>query len=570
MSNIANAGGGVNPPKRSKFRPMSMAELDALTHAEWMELDPAYARNVTCLRAAHPNATDAEIEAMAAKPRDLELLADEQADLEPWERDPDVQEWIERVEADAEAWERSCAIYVETPQYQLDRESWAKRNFLQSFSEADPAAALQLWNQALKDIGQPLIDTALGSNIHVKLRELLKDTYGEPEPSDRTSRYAVHWRGEYRNRAPAALLIEDLYLPQTGLGMIAAPSGSFKSFIAAELCMAVATGRPAFGTFKVSLTGTAIYAAGEGSRGIEDQRVLAYERDAGQGFDLDAYPFGTVRGLPVAANQTDVDEFLAGIDAAVKAQGKPLRLVVLDTLNKMMPGMDENAAGTMSAVLHAVAEALVHRYGCLVLIVHHFGKDKSKGARGSTASVAALDWYAEIEAAKDRLSDLYLADLMIAKDKDGDGEGEHVYLRGRQVALGRNTPKRDHSLVFKAITESEHEALRAGVKSADPAGGDDMTLAARAGRALMKLGTAGERMRLSALVLQMIDDIGDRSIGADRERIVKNLSVRIKKQLEAGDLRLLGLAEDRRGKPKTAPWFFIVPRGTPQGGSDDD
>jgi hypothetical protein len=330
------------------------------------------------------------------------------------------------------------------------------------------------------------LDGALSDIRHRKVQR--RAEYQDEAPPK--SHYVVHWRGDYRNRSPAALLIDDLYIPQTGLGVIAAPTQSFKSFVALEICIAVATGRLAFGTMKVNLTGTALYAAGEGARGIEDQRVLAYERavsgaaEHGANFDLDAYPFGVIPGLPVAANQSDVSDFLAGVDAAVKARGQPLRVIVLDTLNKMMPGMDENAAGPMAAVLHAVAEALVHRYGCFAVIVHHFGKDKSKAERGSTALRAAADWSAAVEATKDKNADLYLADVEITKDKDGDGEGEHVYLRGTRIELGRPTSKRNHSLVFTAITESEHEALKAGAKPTGEEGPGWLWLPKLVGRVL--------------------------------------------------------------------------------------
>ncbi|EOW3049172.1 AAA family ATPase, partial [Escherichia coli] len=70
--------------------------------------------------------------------------------------------------------------------------------------------------------------------------------------------------------------------------------------------------------------------------------------------------------------------------------GKPVRMIILDTLARCFGGSDENDARDMGAFVHGCDE-LKRRTGATVLVIHHSGKDETKGARGSSAFRAALD-----------------------------------------------------------------------------------------------------------------------------------------------------------------------------------
>jgi AAA domain len=65
-------------------------------------------------------------------------------------------------------------------------------------------------------------------------------------------------------------------------------------------------------------------------------------------------------------------------------------LVVLDTLNAMMCGGDENSSVDMGAMIDG-ARQIMAVLGCSVLFVHHSGKDEMKGSRGHSSLKAALD-----------------------------------------------------------------------------------------------------------------------------------------------------------------------------------
>lgn len=70
-------------------------------------------------------------------------------------------------------------------------------------------------------------------------------------------------------------------------------------------------------------------------------------------------------------------------------------LVILDTLNRAAAGADENSSVDMSNII-AAAKKLQSLVSGLVLLVHHTGKDATKGLRGHSSLYAALDGAIEV------------------------------------------------------------------------------------------------------------------------------------------------------------------------------
>lgn len=69
--------------------------------------------------------------------------------------------------------------------------------------------------------------------------------------------------------------------------------------------------------------------------------------------------------------------------------------VVIDTLARAMAGGDENSAQDMGAIIDNVGE-LQSKLHTHVTLIHHTGKDASRGARGSSALKPALDLEIEV------------------------------------------------------------------------------------------------------------------------------------------------------------------------------
>ena len=72
-------------------------------------------------------------------------------------------------------------------------------------------------------------------------------------------------------------------------------------------------------------------------------------------------------------------------------------IIVIDTLNQSAAGCDENSNVDMSLIVSR-AKIIADAIKGLVLLVHHTGKDASKGLRGHSSLNAALDVAIEVQA----------------------------------------------------------------------------------------------------------------------------------------------------------------------------
>ena len=198
-------------------------------------------------------------------------------------------------------------------------------------------------------------------------------------------------------------------LPFEGIGGIFGPSGSGKSFFTIDLLAAVASGGEWFGC-RVKAA-PVLYIALEGEAGIS-QRVKAYEMKHGPvspGFRF------MLQALDIrnAGDRADLVQ-------AIKAAGWCGGVLCLDTLNRAAPGMDENDSKSMGEVISA-AKALQAELGGLVLLVHHTGKDATKGMRGHSSLHAALDAAVEVCRDGDR------REWKMHKSKDGEDGEAHPF-----------------------------------------------------------------------------------------------------------------------------------------------
>jgi hypothetical protein len=65
-------------------------------------------------------------------------------------------------------------------------------------------------------------------------------------------------------------------------------------------------------------------------------------------------------------------------------------MVIIDTLNMACPNIEENSASEMSGVIRK-AKLIAEQLNSTVLIIHHSGKDESRGMRGSSSLKASMD-----------------------------------------------------------------------------------------------------------------------------------------------------------------------------------
>lgn len=190
-------------------------------------------------------------------------------------------------------------------------------------------------------------------------------------------------------------------LPAEGIAAVFGTSGAGKSFLVLDLAAAIAEGKTWF-NHRVRST-LVVYVALEGQAGFQ-LRARAWIKHHGR-----QLPEGirfVFQTFDLTKNSDVVD-----LAQAVRSVGSNA-VVVLDTLNAAAPTVDENASSGMGAVLQAAKE-LQQRCAGLILLVHHSGKEVTRGLRGHSSLVAALD--ASIEVTRES----NVRQWRVAKAKDG-------------------------------------------------------------------------------------------------------------------------------------------------------
>jgi hypothetical protein len=209
--------------------------------------------------------------------------------------------------------------------------------------------------------------------------------------------------------------------PKCGIGAIYGPSASGKSFLALDLACAIAEGVAWFG-YKTSAC-PVTYVVLEGEAGLA-ARAKAWESAKSKSLPDD---FGVIAQPFRLTDLGDLTELMAAIPKS--------GVVFLDTLNRAAPTSDENSSKEMGEILEAVKN-LQLATGGLVVLVHHTGKDVSKGMRGHSSLFAALDGAIEVHRSDERRS------WSVAKSKDAD-DGGVVHFRLKHHVLGQDVDGED-------------------------------------------------------------------------------------------------------------------------------
>jgi hypothetical protein len=224
--------------------------------------------------------------------------------------------------------------------------------------------------------------------------------------------------------------------------------GEGKTFIALDMAYAVASGLPWMGR-KVH-AGPVLYLAYEGQGGLKKRAKALLQKYGAKPVPL--YVESAAFNLRELAGRAVLGVVLATLPE------KPV-LVVVDTLARALMGGDENSAQDVGSFNTAVA-ALIANTGACVMIVHHSGKDKSKGARGSSALQGAIDTEIEVDSGqviprKQRDVELLppigfkLRPVLVGVDSDGDELTSCVVEPASVIALnGRLKPGSRKALVI--------------------------------------------------------------------------------------------------------------------------
>lgn len=226
---------------------------------------------------------------------------------------------------------------------------------------------------------------------------------------------------------PQQLDIVKGILPPRGVVVIYGPSGSGKSFLVLDMAFGIGEGIPWF-NFKVRAT-PVVYINLEGSLRL---RLSAWQMDRKREFPDNVQfiiePFHILE---------DVEALAAGIPHGA--------VIFIDTMNAASPGLDENSSRDMGLILEA-AKRLQQITNGLVVIVHHSGKDASKGLRGHSSLYAAMD--AVIEVGRNGDARYW----RLAKSKEGR-DGLRRSFRLKSVGLGYDA---DGEPVTSCVVEADN------------------------------------------------------------------------------------------------------------------
>ena len=211
-------------------------------------------------------------------------------------------------------------------------------------------------------------------------------------------------------------------IPDCGMGVLFGDSGSGKTFISIDLALAISQGLVWQGC-KVNKPTGVLYVSAEGGGGMS-KRLKAYSKY--HDVDLSDTPIGIVTvGLNLP--EGDADRVIDAC-ARMKDRGCHIGFIVMDTLNRTIGGADENSSQDMGKYIDAI-NRIGNATGAFILIVHHSGKDASKGARGHSSLRAAVDTEMSIKA------DGPIQVLTITKSRDGE-TGKPYAFRLEVIQLG--------------------------------------------------------------------------------------------------------------------------------------
>ena len=253
--------------------------------------------------------------------------------------------------------------------------------------------------------------------------------------AQREDRFRLKDTTEFVKRQKASWIVKGV-IPNATLGVIYGASGSGKSFFVLDLIAAVARGIPWRGK-KVTPARTCWLAA----EGQEDMRKRVQAYCIHSRIDPKDLPMEFIDETPNFLESPDVKAVIK----QMRAKGK-FDIIIIDTLAQVMAGGNENSGEDMGKVL-AYCRELSRLTGAMVILIHHSGKDESRGARGWSGLRAAADFEFEIiRADEDRVA-------TVTKMKGG-ADGDEYGFRLETIVVGQDDDGDDETTCVVTATDS--------------------------------------------------------------------------------------------------------------------
>ncbi|MCT8974939.1 AAA family ATPase [Microbaculum marinisediminis] len=245
-------------------------------------------------------------------------------------------------------------------------------------------------------------------------------------------------------------------LDRGALSVVYGGSNTGKTFFALDLTARVALdwewrSRPV-------RAGAVVYIAAEGGLGIEE-RLTAFR--CHHDVEAEGVPLYVIPE-PIDLCKSDADtKLLLGRIRELPSEPK-IELIVVDTLSRAMSGGNENSPDDMGRFVRHVDELRIAT-GAHVLVVHHAGKDDTRGARGHSLLKAAVD--TEIEVTKSEVSGQ--ASATVVKQRD-HATGDAFGFRLEPVEIGQDED--GEPVTSCVVVETEATSAKATRLAKLPAG----------------------------------------------------------------------------------------------------
>ena len=197
-------------------------------------------------------------------------------------------------------------------------------------------------------------------------------------------------------------------IPADATGILFGQTGTYKSFVAIDLCLHVAHGLP-WCDHKTS-KGSVFYIAGEGGAGLY-RRIEAWH--ISRGLDPENGKL-FVCPTPIALNEPqNSSEVMLNIKKIEETAGTP-KLIVIDTLSQNFSGMENDSSDIADYMRTLIYEIRNHFPSSSILLIHHTGHNNQDRMRGAYSLIANSDFVYKLDGSN------YLTTLTAQKMKDSE------------------------------------------------------------------------------------------------------------------------------------------------------
>jgi len=242
-------------------------------------------------------------------------------------------------------------------------------------------------------------------------------------------------------------LIDGVMIKNT-LCQMYGPSGEFKSFVAFDQALSVATGKPWLGKYEVAQS-KVVYVAGEGGLGYKQRQRAWLKHNKLSIPDLSNFTLLN-EPLPLGSEE-DVETFIWTVEEYFKQ--RDIGLLVLDTQARCTVGVEENSNKEMGVIIHSL-DTLSKEFEANIHLIHHTGV-KDPWSRGASAVKGAMQAQFKVSKVSGKP---YTGTYHCQKQKDAEDGWEIMFQMRKITGIGAHDslvmiPMSKNSPEFRQIAE---------------------------------------------------------------------------------------------------------------------